>query len=602
MRLLKVSTIELHEFAENRVPKYAILSHRWGEEEVSMPELKTMGAGSTHNSKGYTKIKRACALAEHYGLEYIWIDTCCIDKTSSAELSEAINSMYRWYAQSVLCFAYLADILLQPLPYGSSTRFKDSEWFLRGWTLQELLAPKNLLFFDADWQEIGTRSALAPYITEATKIASKFLRQEIDVHKASIAQRMSWASFRSTTRVEDIAYCLMGLFDVNMPLLYGEGRKAFLRLQRELISNYSDESIYAWVPSSWHPSGDDLTGMLASEPRCFALSGSIVSTELSGMRQTPFSITNRGISMTLPSLCGKKKKLEVYLRSERLGVRIPGAYQIPMACANVDDIEAPLKLYLREYTDGSYARDHVRDDVRYGLGYFTKYSTEGLKWKTFHVSLSSPCPQPQLSSYRHYPAPGLYPSFDGGRVILRMRPVAQVELRFLGTNGEVHSISEEPNLWQCKFVAWDFILDFQYKDRRLIHLKCNGGEVSLHVEDICEVNGCKEFGVKQTVLLANTSIRITTSHLFNQPCEQEESSADHEKLISALPQRTDRVCGGLWDDCTYTKWGGCQSRPLGDGKILWLSTRILDEGLGKGSDEHILDLDISTIDRRSVLS
>lgn len=377
MRLLNASTIELHEFfAEVQVPRYAILSHRWGEEEVSMQELKTFRPDSAQQSRGYTKIKRACALAERYELEYIWIDTCCIDKTSSAELSEAINSMYRWYAQSVLCFAHLDDIELRPLSDVTSKRFSNCEWFRRGWTLQELLAPKTVLFFDANWQEIGTRSALAPYVTEATKIAPEFLRQERDVHDASIAQRMSSASLRITTRTEDIAYCLMGLFGVNIPLLYGEGKKAFLRLQQELIRNDSDESIYAWAFSIWDTIPGGMSRMLASEPELFRRSGRIVSIELPSMRQTPFSITNRGIAMTLPSLFRNEKKTGNDLSiPHKLDKKMKGGYEIPMACADLDDIHSPLRLCIKEDTNDSYARDHTIC----GFTFFTNYNVNGLE-------------------------------------------------------------------------------------------------------------------------------------------------------------------------------------------------------------------------------
>ena len=576
MRLLKASTIELHEFTEKKVPRYAILSHRWGDEEVSMQELKTVLPSSAQNTKGYTKIKHACALAEQYELEYIWIDTCCIDKTSSAELSEAINSMYRWYAESVLCFAHLADVELRPLADATSKRFEHSGWFRRGWTLQELLAPKTVLFFDAHWHEIGTRSALAPYITEATRIGPEFLRQKRDVYAASIAQRMSWASDRDTTRVEDIAYCLMGLFNVNMPLLYGEGRKAFLRLQRELISNYSDESIYAWEPSSWNPYDDNLSGMLASEPRCFARSGFIVSIEIPGGRQTPFSITNRGISMTLPSLYRKGKKTR---DNPRFGmsprVEIRGEYQIPMACASVHNIGAPLMLYIKEDKIGVYRRDHFVD----GLSYFFDCSTKGLKWKTFHISLSSWYYYSQSLSYHH----SHHALSKADRVIVRMRPVAQAELRFLSTNGQVHSVSEEPTLWQCKIGADKFVLDFQYKKRLLIYLVCTGEKFALHVEERCKLNKCKDIGIKKLEALAyGKSIKATNNAGDHDPSEDDSTV----------------IANSLWKECTYTDLGGCQSRPLDDGNFLWLSTRMLDEP--HVTPKCILDLDITTIDRRTV--
>ena len=152
MRLLHTSTLELHEFYGEVIPKYAILSHTWGEGEVSFQELqkaKLDESSMLNESKGYRKIKDCCKLAASDGWQYIWIDTCCIDKTSSAELSEAINSMYRWYGEAQICYAYLADVdsagQNDPL---TMRRFERSRWFTRGWTLQELLAPDFLVFYD----------------------------------------------------------------------------------------------------------------------------------------------------------------------------------------------------------------------------------------------------------------------------------------------------------------------------------------------------------------------------------------------------------------------------------------------------------------------
>ncbi|KAK4693540.1 hypothetical protein P7C71_g3882, partial [Lecanoromycetidae sp. Uapishka_2] len=220
MRLLDTSAITLREFHGHKVPDYAILSHTWGEEEVSYQEL---GKAESRYLAGYSKIAGCCALAKSQGLEYVWIDTCCIDKTSSAELSEAINSMFRWYRDAQVCYAYFADVGTlagMPLDPAEMESFRRSRWFTRGWTLQELLASRDLVFYDRDWKEIGTRQALHSDISIATGISQDHI---INPMSASAAQKMFWASKRHTTRIEDMSYCLMGLFDVNMPLLYGEG-------------------------------------------------------------------------------------------------------------------------------------------------------------------------------------------------------------------------------------------------------------------------------------------------------------------------------------------------------------------------------------------
>jgi hypothetical protein len=222
-----------------------------------------------------------------------WIDTCCIDKTSSAELTEAINSMFNWYRDAQICYAYLQDVENDEDPSHPSSTFSRSRWFTRGWTLQELIAPPKLLFLSKDWREIGSRSDLVDVIADITSI-DKFLFEYGILGRYSTAQRMSWASRRKTTRVEDQAYCLLGLFGVNMPLLYGEGQRAFVRLQEEIMKHSDDHSIFAWSLATVKESG-----MLATSPSDFSNSGTIVKA-IKTTSSLPYSITNRGIQITLP--------------------------------------------------------------------------------------------------------------------------------------------------------------------------------------------------------------------------------------------------------------------------------------------------------------
>ncbi|KAH8881644.1 HET-domain-containing protein [Thozetella sp. PMI_491] len=238
MRLINTTTLALEVF-QGLTPEYAILSHTWGDEEVTW--LDNLGLHETRF--GFWKILKACFQARRDGLAWLWVDTGCIDKTSSAELSEAINSMYAWYLNSTVCYAYLADV---PDASPNSPRFRSSRWFTRGWTLQELLAPSEVVFYSRDWVQIGTKKSLAKLVYEITGIREEYLLQMDGILGASIAQRMSWVSNRSTTRPEDMAYCLLGLFDVNLPLIYGEGSKAFVRLQEEIIKVSDDHSIFAW--------------------------------------------------------------------------------------------------------------------------------------------------------------------------------------------------------------------------------------------------------------------------------------------------------------------------------------------------------------------
>ncbi|KAI1419197.1 heterokaryon incompatibility protein-domain-containing protein [Xylaria sp. FL1777] len=293
MRLLNVHTLIISEFHGNRIPRYAILSHTWDEEEVTLQDMKE---GIAPSLKGYQKITLCCNQARVDGLAYVWIDTCCIDKRSSAELSEAINSMYRWYENATLCYAYLADV--EDVQSEGMMSFKRSRYWTRGWTLQELIAPNILIFFSSGWIRIGTRLDLRQAVGQATSIPKQVLRFR-NISDYSVSQKMSWASRRHTTRIEDEAYCLLGLFGVSMPLLYGEGRRAFRRLQEEIIRELDDESIFAWQGGTDH-------GLLASCPAQFTFSHSIQRSIEHPIGDTTgglsFAITNRGVRITLPVL------------------------------------------------------------------------------------------------------------------------------------------------------------------------------------------------------------------------------------------------------------------------------------------------------------
>lgn len=236
------------------------------------------------------KIRDACAVARANGYRYIWIDSCCIDKTSSSELSEAINSMYSWYMKAHICYAYLADVPIDSGGHWEALRFRNSRWFTRGWTLQELIAPRNVVFLSRSWAVIGPKHELADLVGEITGIDVEALLHLQPLNAFSIAQRLSWASIRETTREEDMAYSLLGIFNINMPTLYGEGKSAFRRLQEEIMRRIPDQSIFAWSLDPRHPSSiiplfptdfnpgqvfcipDSLqTSLLAASPSCFDL-------------------------------------------------------------------------------------------------------------------------------------------------------------------------------------------------------------------------------------------------------------------------------------------------------------------------------------------
>ncbi|RFU32932.1 hypothetical protein B7463_g3400, partial [Scytalidium lignicola] len=176
MRLINTMSIEVERFT-GKVPPYAILSHRWQEEEVTPEDMKPGGAAK--GMKGYRKLRLSCAIAVREGLKYIWIDTCCIDKASSAELSEAINSMFRYYREAVVCYVYLSDtastIVSNIFFVPGSSDFYSSAWFTRGWTLQELIAPKNLRFYNKNWNYLGNKADFEDGIQFVTKIPQGIL-------------------------------------------------------------------------------------------------------------------------------------------------------------------------------------------------------------------------------------------------------------------------------------------------------------------------------------------------------------------------------------------------------------------------------------------
>lgn len=403
MRLIHTKTLQCEEFfgeytdpyrnapdlegLGQTIPTYVILSHTWGEEEVSLSEWnllledpETDKSRQIRNKTGYSKIKKfcelcqqGCAICPHFNcsakknsrcwrglkkaecmlhlaghctckpttIQWAWVDTCCIDKTSSSELSESINSMYEWYRKSAICYAYLSDVPEGDDIAANGSAFRKSRWFTRGWTLQELIAPRTVKFFNKQWNNIGSKLCQYSTVAQITSIPEQILSTISDLHyklcNFSVAQKMSWASSRHTTRKEDIAYCLLGLFDINMPLLYGEGNKAFFRLQEEIMKHSRDQTLLGWcagdtIPYRYYP------GILATHPSCFRsakyLREAVCSVgrryeqpELFGLAYTspqelaslikkmasmPFQLTNKGLEISLQIIPNAQMKSRHY--------------------------------------------------------------------------------------------------------------------------------------------------------------------------------------------------------------------------------------------------------------------------------------------------
>ncbi|KAI9675865.1 MAG: hypothetical protein M1822_008874 [Bathelium mastoideum] len=346
MRLLNIRKREFEDKEgsdlDTALQKCAIISHRWGDNETNFQNLQEIlqlqeSPNSTESifddpesykfskeEEGLFKIAVACKKASEYGfrgedgrgtrqtqamLEYIWMDTCCIDKTNSDEEDRAINSMFRWYRDAKVCFAYLSDVSQEESEYQDEQKdlkgkriqrrincFKESDWFSRGWTLQELLAPRVLYFFDHKWRFIDAKKTRSADIQSRTKIEAKYING--DFSDACTAVKMSWLSSRETTLKEDMAYCMVGIFGVYMHVQKAEGEHAFLRLQEELIKQKAaDESLFAWrnelVTSC---------GLLAPWPTCFKKSERLTIHSRRYSKRKPYTVVGGGIEFHAPNV------------------------------------------------------------------------------------------------------------------------------------------------------------------------------------------------------------------------------------------------------------------------------------------------------------
>ncbi|KAH9935168.1 HET-domain-containing protein [Epithele typhae] len=304
MWLLDTARAELHFFSEPGAVYggYGALSHTWSQDpaypEQSFQDLQTIIArcketGANPRDVVCDKIRMCCITAEHDGYEWVWIDTCCIDKTSSTELSEAINSMFNWYVLCEVCYAFLDDVSSDDDPEATNSQFRRSRWHTRGWTLQELLAPAFVLFMSKDWKTIGNKHQFAQTLEDITRIGVYYLTRDVPFFDASIAVKMSWAAKRETTRVEDEAYSLFGLFNVTLPTLYGEGRQAFFRLQVELSRVSLDTTLFVW--GGVHTSKDDtlppdtlkMVSRFGTVPRAYLFAPSPEQFTVSDCHYTP---------------------------------------------------------------------------------------------------------------------------------------------------------------------------------------------------------------------------------------------------------------------------------------------------------------------------
>ena len=336
--------ISFEEFYDDyKIPKYAILSHTWEQnQEVSYQNCNSV---ESRLKSGYHKIRTTCRLALEEQLEYVWIDTCCIDKTSSAELTEAINSMFKWYQQADSCYAYLSDF-----EYGG--RLSACRWFTRGWTLQELIAPSDVWFFDKSWMSVGSRNVLKNQLESITGVPREILGHHAPLSSICVARRFSWAAKRTTTRIEDMAYCLLGIFDINIPLLYGEGPKAFYRLQEEILKSTFDLSIFAWSPPSLTPG--NYCGFLAESVRYFYHCSTMCNTVDGVVEGGEITITSKGIRIQGTETLGPMANAAA------------GQYLLGLGCTMADGDEHHIGIPMRKVGPNIFlrTRSSSEDDAR----------------------------------------------------------------------------------------------------------------------------------------------------------------------------------------------------------------------------------------------
>ncbi|PIL33652.1 hypothetical protein GSI_04275 [Ganoderma sinense ZZ0214-1] len=403
MWLLHTSTGQLEHFnsPDNVKGGYAILSHVWQQPEMSFQELQALSSQPSSSqdtllARASPKIRECCKLAESHGYQWLWIDTCCIDRSSSAELSEAVNSMFAWYSRAHVCYAYLYDVPTSGSLHRRESAFRTSRWFSRGWTLQELIAPRNLVFVSQDWTMIGTKASLASLLEEITGIDADVLTFRRSVADVSVARRMWWASTRKTTRIEDEAYSLMGLFGVHMPTIYGEGARAFPRLQEEILKRTSDQTLFAWgnvLPVRTSPLRERITfsnfhhdsHLFAPSPAAFCNSGN--------MTTVPVHVAFKNALTTLGI---HPNELEGALKAKGKATNKQPSYSIPLPDYTVTTAGVRSRMLVLESSKHDFALAiavlAVRDEsTGSGVGLLLRrrrYRESKLKYPRYHIGVS----------------------------------------------------------------------------------------------------------------------------------------------------------------------------------------------------------------------
>jgi hypothetical protein len=373
--------------------KYAILSHTWARnnwEEVSFEDMKDLDAAQ--KKPGFSKLDNGCKKAAADRIPYIWIDTCCIDKSGPHDqIQSEINSMFQYYSQAERCYVLLSDVP------GSCPQLKDREklkevfhkskwtwekhimgsrWFTRGWTLQELIAPKNVQFYNRRWAWIGSlRGGLLETVSKTTQIPQELLKKTpfSSLEDYTIAQRMTWAANRRTTKEEDMAYCLLGIFNITMATIPGEGPRAFERLQLEILRRSTDHSIFAWNWRSGFKGTSKNEALLAPHPSYFLTRDPVVplreTRAENARREHPFEMTNRGLQIRLPILTDSTKPSGSKARLALLNCCFQNdkgkKERIALLVKEIDDGKARNKTPEYEIYFDAYGRKSAKGETEY---------------------------------------------------------------------------------------------------------------------------------------------------------------------------------------------------------------------------------------------
>lgn len=392
MYLLNINTQQLEDIQERR--PYAILSHAWRVGETHY--FEEIGTERVRTQPGYEKVEMCCELARQDGLDYVWIDICCANANTSAGQTETTTSAYTWFQQAQVCYTYLDDVDSSEDPREGHSTFRRSRWFKRTWTIQELLAPKHVFFFAKDWTMIGTKAGLSSIISGITGIHEDALKYPERIPCFSIATRMSWAKGRTSTREEDKVYALMGLFGVNLPILYGEGEtRTFLKLQNKIMKTTDDQSIFAWRSASASASSESHasdSSLFADTSKCFADCGDV--------QQIPYDLwseycakhfRSENVAYPLldkvPSCRGLRAILPVRQRGDGLDAllacaRSPAVWNGSEYMANVDKTDANKAdliqcIHLRQSYHG-YERVDKNHLESVGVDNFRKFSLQDI--------------------------------------------------------------------------------------------------------------------------------------------------------------------------------------------------------------------------------